>query len=125
MRYLLIAFLLISTSAFADGSTWLCIGEHLAVASEKNGTTNADSFLNDEKWIVTNDGLKYFGSDNVILDTCNRDKKGRPIWCERSDELWSGNFMMLDNNVFFISGANKNEKDSTKYHWVVGKCSKL
>lgn len=125
MHFIMIVLVLISTSVFADDSTWLCIGEHMATVSEKNGISRSDSFLNDEKWIITKDGLKYFGTDNVIFDTCNRDKNGRPHWCERSDGLWSGIFMMQKNNAFFFNGASQTEKEGNKYYWVVGKCSKL
>ncbi len=125
MHYILLAFLLISTSAFANDSTWLCIGEHLATVSETNGVTNSESFLNNEKFIITKDGLKNFGSDYVVLDSCTRDKNGRPTWCKRSDGSWAGNFIMQENKVFFLSGVGKLKNGGTQLYWVAGKCSQL
>lgn len=125
MHYILIALLLMSTSAFAGESTWLCIGEHTATASEKNGVTNSESFLNNEKFIITKDGLKYFGYDYVVLDACIRDENDRPTWCERSDGNWAGIFRMQENHVFFKSGVVKLKNGGTQVYWVTGKCSQL
>jgi len=125
MYYILMALILISAPAFADEPTWLCIGEHLATVSETNGVTKSESFLNNQKFIITKDGFKNFGSDYVILDACTRDKNGRPTWCERSDNSWAGIFTMQENNVFFKSGLGKLKDGETQLHWVVGKCSQL
>ena len=126
MHYISILSLLINVTAYANESTWLCIGEQLATVSEKDGVTNSDSLRNNDKFIISEEGLRRFGlGDMVSLDHCERAKDGRPTLCKRSGDRWGGTFIMTENNAFFKSGVGKSLDGATQFYWVVGMCSEL
>lgn len=125
MRYSLLLLSILSFSGFAEEANWLCIGEHGAQVTKINNDLESNHFTNKDKWLITSEGLKYFGTDLIKFDNCNRDEKGRPYWCDRSDGLWGGNFIMDENNVFALSLFNLDDENDKHFSWVIGRCSKL
>ncbi|MBM7455885.1 hypothetical protein HNR62_001764 [Oceanisphaera litoralis] len=125
MRFMPFFLLSLIAPSFADTPNWLCIGEHGAQVKKKSDILSSNSFLNYDKLIITNEGLQFFGKDTIMLDKCNRDNNVRPIWCERSDGLWSGNFMMDADNVFVLSILTLPDKGEQRHSWLIGRCSKI
>ena len=114
---------MIAMPALAD--TYLCVGEKTAWVSSKQGTVlQSDSGTNSDKWIVSEEGLKQFGTEFVILNDCTSDE-GRPTWCERTGEGEFGSFSMNYHNLFTLFSFTINAEYTVIDFIVKGKCSKL
>ncbi len=120
---LVLTFSMVSLTAYGD--TYLCVGEKTAWVSSKEGTVlESDSGTNSQKWIVSDEGLKEFGSELVILNECTLDE-GRPTWCERTGEGEFGSFSMNYHNLFTLFSFTIDAEYTVIDFIVKGKCSKL
>jgi len=123
-RAALVALLFVFSMPTLAADQWLCIGEQGAkVKTSETQVFGSESFRNENKFLVSKDGVKNFGSDKYFLDKCNF-IEGRPGYCELK-EGFGGFFRMGAGNIFTILFIAFDEDDVTEYWLVSGKCSRL
>ncbi len=108
--------------------SYLCIVEKAAeVTSDKDANFEASSGAYEKKFLVTPEaGVKEFGTEFGILEACNYDSTGRPLFCEAPGESWAGTFIMDEDNTFVLSGmAFLGDQEAKAFHWFIGKCSSI
>lgn len=116
---------LISLPALAD--TWLCIAEKAADVKSKEGVVLASNgYTSEQKFLVSEKGLKNFASEHYRLNSCHL-VEGRPTMCTDSDGRWAGTFIMDRYNLFLLTGINMSMgTDEVDSLFVMkGKCSKI
>ncbi len=120
----LTGLLIAPTSQAAD--PWLCIAEEAAyVAHTDTEVTHSGAGPVDYKFLITDEGLRLFGSEILLLDTCQR-AEDRPATCTSSYETVVDNFRMNQDLVFVLyRAAYVEESDEAADYVVKGKCSKL
>lgn len=124
---LIVTSLLLSFSCFTEAKTWLCIGEHAAsvTVDTHNNNSHSDAHSNDNRFLVSTEGVSWFGVESKILSDCTA-KGNRPIMCVNgsgNDGWW---FNMSPTNSFILKGMGFD--GSTRYveHYLVaGKCNQL
>ena len=108
----------------AHANTWLCIGEHAAQVSHKDGEViGSESFTNQQTWLVDENGIRPFGEDWTIIDKC-RLFEGRPARCSSSDTSVN-DFTMNPKYVFTLTGFTIDDDMAIIHYIVKGKCSKI
>ena len=124
MKAIVAAVTLSLLSMPGHASTWLCIGEHLAQVKHKDGEViGSESFENQQRWLVDENGVRPFGEDWTIIDKC-RLFEGRPARCSSSDTSVN-DFTMDPQYVFTLTGFTIDD-DMVIIHYIVkGKCSKI
>jgi len=127
MRYLLLFLISLSAQAFAIEDTWLCIGETMAAAwRNEDGSFSSEGYPNEQKWILSLDGLKLFGSDQIVLSECSRNEYGLgEVQCRNPGGMADSFTLTATGRFFYFRVDIPDESFNVRYSTILGSCSKL
>ena len=112
---------LLSIPGYAE--TWLCIGEHGAqVRTDREQVIDSSSFPLPIKLLVDETGLRIFGDEEHVIETCIPQKNGGMI-CRDGNEF--NQFLMLPTKIFRFVSVGIDDTGHSVHTLVMGKCSKI
>ncbi len=122
MRFGALLLILLSIPASAD--SLLCIAEHVAwiIQDGDKLTESRASAEADHRYLVSESGVKHFGTDEKAIESCTLYGDDR-AWCENEYHLES--FFIFPDNIFRYLGVRINNETGEYSHFIVmGKCEK-
>ena len=131
MNKLLTTVILLCFSFAARGqteNTYLCIGEVAGVvytSDSGNGELRSAAGASADRWLVSESGLKMFGTEVIWLPNCTEHSTG--IFCG-SENLEYGFFRLSFSNNTYTSLLYNEEDlngDERTHMIAAGKCSKI
>ena len=116
--------LLTAISMPAQAASWLCLGEESAAVTHENGrVTGSTSGPNNQRFLVNERGVKFFGADEYLTNACAMTPNGEPAQC--ADEAGLYKFTGFSSDVFVLSGVGP-AGDGGFTHWIIaGTCERL
>ena len=135
----LVAAICLLLATPSSAKSYLCIGEQgagIEINAKTGRIFEGRAGPTENKYVVSEEGLKFFGIDAALLDRCSIDESGIPFFCERGNG-WSGDFWMrrIGGQMTFVyiglggefqqNASGKLEASTQDYFLVAGKCSAI